>query len=61
MWGFGAETLIYAAIFVSVLFLVEGIYLMVFGKSISLNNRINRRLDMMDKGVARQEVLEQLR
>jgi len=61
MWGFGAETLIYAVIFVSVMFLVEGIYLLVFGKSISLNNRINRRLDMMEKGAARQEVLEQLR
>ncbi len=56
-----AEPLIYALIFVAVLFLVEGIYLTVFGKSISLNNRVNRRLEMLEKGVGREQVLEQLR
>ncbi|MEM6657233.1 MAG: type II secretion system F family protein [Pseudomonadota bacterium] len=55
------EALIYVAIFVGVLFLVEGIYLVAFGKSISLNSRVNRRLDMLDKGVGREQVLEQLR
>jgi len=55
------EPLIYIAIFVGVLFLVEGIYLTVFGKSISLNSRVNRRLEMLDKGDDRQEVLKQLR
>jgi len=44
-----------------VLLLVEGIYLTVFGKSISLNSRVNRRLNMMEKGGKREEVLEQLR
>ncbi len=56
-----AEPLIYALIFIAVLALVQGIYLTVFGKSISLNNRVNRRLDMLEKGAGREQVLEQLR
>jgi hypothetical protein len=48
-------------IFVAVIVLVEGVYLTVFGKSISLNSRVNRRLDMLEKGVGREQVLEQLR
>src|SRR6056297_2730722 len=56
-----AEPIIYGLIFVAVLVLVEGIYLTVFGRSISLNNRVNRRLEMLEKGGGRQEVLEQLR
>ncbi|MBV1866340.1 MAG: type II secretion system F family protein [Marinosulfonomonas sp.] len=56
-----AEPLIYGLIFIAVLVLVEGIYLTVFGKSISLNNRINRRLELLEKGVGREQVLEQLR
>jgi len=53
--------LIYIFIFVGVLLLVEGIYLTVFGKSISLNSRVNRRLDLLEKGNTREQVLEQLR
>lgn len=56
-----AEPIIYGLIFVAVLALVEGLYLTVFGKSISLNSRVNRRLDMLEKGAAREQVLEQLR
>ncbi len=56
-----AEPIIYGLIFVAVLVLVEGIYLTVFGKSISLNNRVNRRLEMLEKGAGREQVLEQLR
>jgi tight adherence protein B len=56
-----AEPLIYGLIFVAVLVLVNAIYLMVFGKSISLNSRVNRRLDMLEKGAGREQVLEQLR
>ncbi len=40
-----AAPIIYILIFVAVLMLVEGIYLTVFGKSISLNSRVSRRLD----------------
>lgn len=57
----GIEPLIYGGIFIGVLLLVEGIYLTVFGKSISLNSRVNRRLDMLDKAGNREQVLEQLR
>src|SRR6056297_802571 len=56
-----AAPLIYILIFIGVLALVQGIYLTVFGKSISLNNRINRRLDRLEKGAGREQVLEQLR
>lgn len=56
-----AEPIIYGLIFVGVLALVQGIYLTVFGRSISLNNRINRRLEMLEKGAGREQVLEQLR
>ncbi|MEQ6201452.1 type II secretion system F family protein [Sulfitobacter sp. HNIBRBA2951] len=55
------EPIIYGLIFVGVLVLVEGIYLVAFGKSISLNSRVNRRLEMLEKGQRREEVLEKLR
>ncbi|MEO1473502.1 MAG: type II secretion system F family protein [Pseudomonadota bacterium] len=57
-----AEPIIYGLIFIGVLVLVEGLYLVSFGKSISLSNRVNRRLEMLNKaGGRREEVLEQLR
>ncbi len=56
-----AEPIIYGLIFIGVIVLVEGVYLVAFGKSISLNSRVNRRLDMLDKGAGREQVLEQLR
>lgn len=58
---FSPELIVYGLIFVGVFVLVEGVYLTVFGKSISLNSRVNRRLEMLDKGAKREEVLEQLR
>lgn len=56
-----AEPIIYILIFVGVVVLVEGIYLVAFGKSISLNSQVNRRLEMIEKGGTREQVLEQLR
>ncbi|MCL3880904.1 type II secretion system F family protein [Marivita sp. GX14005] len=56
-----AEPIVYGLIFVAVLVLVEGVYLVAFGKSISLNKRVNRRLEMLDKGTKREEVLAKLR
>ena len=56
-----AEPIIYGVIFIAVLVIVEGLYLTVFGKSISLNSRVNRRLDLLEKGAGREQVLEQLR
>ncbi|MDK3017127.1 type II secretion system F family protein [Pseudodonghicola flavimaris] len=58
---FGIEAVIYVLIFGGVLALVEGIYLVSFGRSISLNSRLNRRMQMLEKGAPREQVLEQLR
>ncbi|MEJ8563079.1 type II secretion system F family protein [Yoonia sp. GPGPB17] len=55
------EPLIYILIFVAVLALVQGAYLVIFGKSISMDGKVNRRLDMLDKGGSREQVLDQLR
>lgn len=56
-----AEPIIYGLIFIGVLVLVQGLYLTVFGKSISLDARMNRRLDLLEKGGNREQVLDQLR
>ncbi len=56
-----AAPIIYILIFVAVLVLVEGLYLTVFGKSISLNSRVSRRLQLLEKNGNREQVLEQLR
>ena len=53
--------LIYIMIFVAVVVIVNGIYLIVFGKSISLNSRVSRRLTLLEKNANREQVLEQLR
>ncbi|WP_071672585.1 type II secretion system F family protein [Nioella nitratireducens] len=57
----GTEPLIYIGIFVGVLMLVEGVYLVAFGKSISLNSRVNRRLELLNTGLNREDVLAKLR
>ena len=56
-----AAPLIYLLIFAAVVAIVQGLYLTVFGKSISLDNRVSRRLQLMQKNSNREEVLEQLR
>ncbi len=56
-----AAPIIYILIFVAVLVVVEGLYLTVFGKSISLNSRVSRRLQLLEKNGNREQVLEQLR
>ncbi|WP_281983701.1 type II secretion system F family protein [Thalassorhabdomicrobium marinisediminis] len=55
------EPIIYGLIFVACIVLVNGIYLVAFGKSINFNNRVNRRLEMLEKGGNREQVLDQLR
>ncbi|GIT89920.1 pilus assembly protein TadB [Jannaschia pagri] len=55
------EPLIYIAIFGSVYLIIGGIYMLVFGKSIKLNNRVNRRLSLMEQGATRDEVMAVLR
>ena len=53
--------IIYIVIFVAVLAIVQGAYLVIFGKSISMNGKVNRRLELLKKGGGREQVLEQLR
>ena len=55
------EPLIYAVIFVGILLMVEGIYLVIFGKSVRLENKVNRRLELLEKGEEPEEVLNTLR
>ena len=56
-----AAPIIYIVIFAAVIALVQGAYLVIFGKSISLNGKVNRRLELLEKGGGREQVLEQLR
>ncbi|MHA6344469.1 type II secretion system F family protein [Roseivivax sp. CAU 1761] len=56
-----AAFIVYGLIFLGVLLLVEGLYLVAFGKSIRLNAKVNRRLQMLDTGARRDEVLAKLR
>jgi tight adherence protein B len=53
--------IIYILIFVAVVVIVNGIYLVTFGKSIRLNNRLSRRMSLLEKNANREAVLEQLR
>ena len=53
--------LIYLAIFGAVLLLIQGIYLIAFGKSIEHSSKLNRRLDLIEKGRGKKDVMEQLR
>lgn len=55
------EPLIYALIFVSVLLIVQGLYLLLYGKTVALDSKVNRRLELLEKGEDPEEVLEQLR
>ena len=56
-----AAPIIYIVIFAAVIAIVQGAYLVIFGKSISLNGKVNRRLELLEKGGGREQVLEQLR
>jgi tight adherence protein B len=53
--------LIYVAIFGAVLLVIQGLYLIMFGRSIEHDSKMNRRLEMMTKGKSKQDVMEQLR
>ncbi len=58
---FSLSPLIYLAIFGAVILVLQGIYLLVFGKSIEHDSKMNRRLELMKKGQAKKDVMEQLR
>ncbi|MFN3953610.1 MAG: type II secretion system F family protein [Pararhodobacter sp.] len=53
--------IIYLLIFGGILLLVEAVYLLVFGRSIRLGSRMNRRLEMLDESTTRAEAIERLR
>lgn len=55
------QPLVFALIFVGVFFMVEGIYLAFFGKSVRLESKVNRRLQLIQKGENPEDVLETLR
>jgi len=57
----GSQAIILLLMFVGVVLIIEGIYLVAFGRSIKLNSRVNRRLAMMEQGKDREEVFEALR
>ena len=53
--------LIFALIFVVLLVMVQGIYLTIFGKSVMLESRVIRRLELLERGEDPEEVLNTLR
>lgn len=55
------QPLIYVLIFVGVFFMVEGIYLAAFGKSVRLESKVNRRLQLLQSGENPEDVMETLR
>lgn len=55
------QPLIFALIFVGVFFMIEGIYLAFFGKSVRLDSKINRRLQLLQSGESQEDVMETLR
>lgn len=55
------QPLIYALIFVGVLAIVEGVYLIVYGKSLKREKKVNRRLTLLQDGKDTEEVLTILR
>ncbi len=55
------QPIIYGLIFISVLVMVEGLYLIVFGKTLKREKRVNRRLSLLQEGRDTEEVLSILR
>lgn len=55
------EAVIYAVLFIGVLITVEGVYLLAFGKRMKREGKMNRRLDLLEKGLEPEEVLAVLR
>ena len=55
------QPLIYAFIFVGVFMMVEGAYLVIYGKTLKREKKINRRLALLQDGKDTEEVLNILR
>ncbi|GLQ33792.1 pilus assembly protein TadB [Amylibacter marinus] len=57
----GYDALILVLIFIGVVLMVEGMYLVAFGKSISSSARVNRRLTLIEEGKDHEDILSTLR
>jgi tight adherence protein B len=57
----GYEAIILVLIFVGVVLMIEGVYLVLFGKSISTSSKVNRRLALIEEGKDQEDVLTTLR
>jgi tight adherence protein B len=55
------QPLIYAFIFVGVFMMVEGFYLVIYGKTLKREKKVNRRLALLQDGKDTEEVLSILR
>ncbi len=55
------EAIIYAVLFIGILMTVEGVYLLAFGKRMKSEGKMNRRLELLEKGLEPEEVLAVLR
>ncbi len=55
------QPIIYALIFVGVFMMVEGVYLLIFGKTIKREKKVNRRLGLLQDGRDTEEVMSILR
>ncbi len=55
------QPIIYALIFIGIVLMVEGLYLIVFGKTLRREKRVNRRLAMLQEGKDAEEVMSILR
>ncbi|MEM1343320.1 MAG: type II secretion system F family protein [Pseudomonadota bacterium] len=55
------QPLVYALIFIGVLIMVEGFYLLLYGKTLRRERKVNRRLSLMQEGRDTEEVLTILR
>ena len=55
------QPLIYALIFIGVFMMVEGVYLVIYGKTIKREKKINRRLSLLQDGKDTEEVMGILR
>jgi len=55
------QPIIYALIFIGVFMMVEGVYLVIFGKTLKREKKVNRRLVLLQDGKDTEEVLSILR
>ncbi len=55
------QPLIYAFVFVGVFMMVEGVYLVIYGKTLKREKKVNRRLALLQDGKDTEEVLSILR